>query len=140
MLQGPPHPSEALPWGLLFRSPQTNTDSSTSSVWTGLMSHSATMSVLSAFVYSSIPQPTQCYNPLIQFLPVTPTIKLFLLLHHICNFATAVNHNVNTCVFWWSQLTPVRESFSPRMGHDTQVENHWPRETQIPRRKPEVKV
>ena len=30
---------------------------------------------------------------------VTPTIKLFSLLLHNCNFATAMNYNVNMCVF-----------------------------------------
>jgi hypothetical protein len=30
---------------------------------------------------------------------VTPTMKLFLLSFHNCNFATATNHNVYICVF-----------------------------------------
>ena len=30
---------------------------------------------------------------------LTPTIRLFLLLLHNCNFATAIDQNVNICVF-----------------------------------------
>ena len=48
---------------------------------------------------------------------VTPTIKLFSLLLHNCNFATVMNNNANICVFWWSQVTPVRGSFDLQRGH-----------------------
>ena len=30
---------------------------------------------------------------------VTPTVKLFFLLLHECNFAIVINHNANICVF-----------------------------------------
>jgi hypothetical protein len=54
--------------------------------------------ILKAIKPYSSSQLSQCCNPLIQFLMMwwPPTIKLFLLLLHNCNFATVMNHNVNT--------------------------------------------
>lgn len=31
----------------------------------------------------------------------TPTMKLFSLLLHNCNFAADMNYNINICVFQW---------------------------------------
>ena len=56
---------------------------------------------------------------------VTRTIKLFLLLLHNYTFAIVMNWNVNICVFWWSQVTPVKGSFYPQRGQNPQVEKHW---------------
>lgn len=38
-------------------------------------------------------------------------IQLFLLLLQNYNFAHVVNCNLNVCVFQWSFVTPVKESF-----------------------------
>lgn len=45
---------------------------------------------------------TPPFFPTVPHVAVTPTIKLFSLLPHNCNFITVVNHNVSTSVFWWS--------------------------------------
>ena len=42
---------------------------------------------------------------------VTPTITLLILVLYNYNFPTVMNHNVNTCVFWWA------------WSRDPQVEN-----------------
>ena len=54
-----------------------------------------------------------------------PTIKLFFLLLYNCNFTTVVNCNVTMC-FWWSWVAPVKGSFDPQRGCDTQVEDRCP--------------
>lgn len=45
--------------------------------------------------------------------PNTHTIKLFLLLLHNCNLATVMNCNLNTGVFQWPWVTPVRGLLVP---------------------------
>jgi len=47
---------------------------------------------------------------------VTPTIKLFLLLLHKCNFATVLNYNVNSWYVQWSQATLVKGLLNPSKG------------------------
>ena len=49
-----------------------------------------------------------------------PTIRLFSLLLHDCNFATVVNCNVN---IWYAGYL----IFSSLRGLNPQVENHWSR-------------
>ena len=46
--------------------------------------------------------------------------QLWLLLHN-CNFATLMNHNVNICVFWWSQAIPVKRLFRYPKGSQPTV-------------------
>jgi hypothetical protein len=48
---------------------------------------------------------------------VTPTITLFLLLLPNCEVATVMSPNVNTCVFQWSMVTPVKETAKGVAAH-----------------------
>ena len=52
-----------------------------------------------------------------------PTMKLFPLLFHTYHFATVMNCDVNICVFQWSKAGPMKGSFDPQRGHDSQVNN-----------------
>jgi hypothetical protein len=66
------------------------------------------------------------FKPVVLYLPkalalctvshvvLTPTIKLFLLLLHNCNFTTFMNHKVYISVFQWSYITLVKKSFYPK--------------------------
>lgn len=49
------------------------------------------------------------------------TIKRFLLLLHYSKFAIVMNCNIN--ISHWLSATPVKESFEPQRGYDSQVEN-----------------
>ena len=54
-------------------------------------------------------------QPLRQFiLWRLPTIKLFSLLFHDCNFATVINHHVN-----------ILKTDVCQRGYNPQAENHW---------------
>jgi hypothetical protein len=59
--------------------------------------HTHTYTYILGFRTEVLNLPNAACNPLIQFIygMVTPTIKLFPLLLHNCNFATVMNHNVN---------------------------------------------
>lgn len=53
-----------------------------------------------------------------------PTVILFSLLLHDCNFASVMNHDVNT---WCAEyLNPSEKVVWPQRGCDPQVQNHWP--------------
>jgi hypothetical protein len=53
-----------------------------------------------------------------------PNRKMISLLLHSYNCVTVMNHNINICLLRWSCVDPVKGSFSPQMGHGSQVENH----------------
>jgi hypothetical protein len=55
-----------------------------------------------------------------------PTIQLFSWLLYNCNFATVINHSVNTCVLLKALGNPRERRKGPDLprGHDSQVESH----------------
>jgi hypothetical protein len=60
----------------------------------------------------------------VPYVVVTPTIRLFLLLLHNCNFAIGMNHSVDICSSFVLRVTPAEGTLDPSKGHDPQVENH----------------
>lgn len=89
MIEGSPHPPEAFLWGGSIQSRSEQYRQVALDFWTGLTDHSATMSVLSESLSITV---------LLSLLMLSPLNRVPYKTTHNCNFATAVNRDVNICV------------------------------------------